>query len=311
MRRVLVPLDGSKLAEAIFPDALRLAGPGGGLILVREARTPEAVAAAEKYLAELADIMKKVGIPTRVELLTVPDAAQAIDEAAETLGADMIAFATHGRGPMGRLFRGGIAWRATAQSSVPVLLRHPKEDSPFQSVPPGARRIMVPLDGSAYAEKALPLADELALQWEASLWLVQVVPNRFAYAAAYADAQAFQELCDGEAKEARCYLDRIATALTGEVHTRVSLGTIVDCLVGSVDALGITDVVMASHGRTGLPRVIVGSVADALVHNLHCPVIVVPALAPGRLEDRPATSWNLDEIVSRPVDLATPGQERG
>ena len=59
----------------------------------------------------------------------------------------------------------------------------------------------------------------------------------------------------------------------------------VDRLVEMVEGSPITDIVMASHGRTGLPRFVLGSVADALVQRLHCPIIVIPAMAAGRLED--------------------------
>jgi hypothetical protein len=72
---------------------------------------------------------------------------------------------------------------------------------------------MVPLDGSAYAEKALPLAEALALEWNASLWLVRVALTRFAYADAYTNAQAAQQVCDEDVAEARHYLERIAGAL--------------------------------------------------------------------------------------------------
>jgi nucleotide-binding universal stress UspA family protein len=80
-------------------------------------------------------------------------------------------------------------------------------------------------------------------------------------------------------REAHTYLARVAASIEGEVHTEVGVGAIVDHLTAHVHRLVITDVVMASHGLTGLSRVILGSVADALIHRLRCPVIVVPALA--------------------------------
>ncbi len=66
----------------------------------------------------------------------------------------------------------------------------------------------------------------------------------------------------------------------GHAEATVLAGPAVDRLVSAVDQWSITDVVVTSHGRTGLSRVILGSVADALIHRLHCPIVIVPALAP-------------------------------
>jgi nucleotide-binding universal stress UspA family protein len=89
-----------------------------------------------------------------------------------------------------------------------------------------------------------------------------------------------------------------------DVHSQADVGAVSDVLVGYVDRFSITDVVMASHGRTGLSRVILGSVTDDLLHRLHSPIIVIPVLATGRLEEQPATD--------RPyAAVATASREQG
>jgi nucleotide-binding universal stress UspA family protein len=76
------------------------------------------------------------------------------------------------------------------------------------------------------------------------------------------------------------YLERVAASLPVETHPCVLEGSpIADVLTDFVRSQGITDVVMTTHGRTGLSRVVLGSVADSLVHELTCPIILVPALA--------------------------------
>jgi nucleotide-binding universal stress UspA family protein len=297
MRRVLVPLDGSKLAETILPDAARLAGSNGELVLVHgpglqvqhaglpEVRSWTPASSAQEYLDNLAEILRLGGMNVQVQTLTIGDLPRAIDEAASRFGADMIACATHGRGPLGRLAHGGVAWRAAAHSSVPVLLRHPEDQPQIHTMYEHPRRIMVPLDGSAYAEKALPLAEELALEWNAGIWPVQVIPDLLGYDAPYRAGTVPPYDAQEDERAAQAYLDRIASSLPGEVHATILLGRIVDRLVEMVDTATITDIVMASHGRTGLSRVILGSVADALIQHLHCPIIVIPALAAGHLED--------------------------
>jgi nucleotide-binding universal stress UspA family protein len=141
---------------------------------------------------------------------------------------------------------------------------------------------MVPLDGSDYAEQALPLAQQLATEWQASLWLAQSVPQDVLTGAS--DVTVTPDDLRVEIQDAYQYLNQVASRQGGEVHMGVFTGRTEVALEGAVGSWAITDIVMASHGRTGLSRVILGSVADALIHQLHCPIIVIPALAAKAVE---------------------------
>ena len=284
MKRILVPLDGTDVAESILPDACRYAGKNGEMILVRdvtglkrqydfEAETSEdIVRQAELYLEAEADTLRVKGTRVRTQVVTIDNVASGIDEMANLFDVDMIACATHGRGPLGRLVRGSIAWKALAHSTVPVLLRHPREDEVEPPAAPedGPRTIMVPLDGSPLAESALPLARELASEWNASTILTRVALYPF-----QATTMALQarELVH----EADEYLQRVAQTIPGDVQATVLTGPVSESLSRAATLNGVTDIVMASHGRTGLTRVLLGSVADGLIHKLHCPIVVVPA----------------------------------
>jgi nucleotide-binding universal stress UspA family protein len=307
MRRVLVPLDGSALAESIIRDARRLAGVDGTLVLVRDASRPAydlnrgiasgplTVSDCEAYLETMARLLRQEGVLVEVHTTFLNDISLAIDAASELFDVDMIACSTHGRSVMGRLVHGGAAWQALAGSKVPVLLRHGDGQSitGFADLP--TRRIMVPLDGSEYAEKALPLAQELALEWGAQLVLVRVMTITGSLGAPSVDYYAVQY--ESEIAEGRDYLKALAATLQGEVQTKTCVGAVVDRLVEVVEAMEITDVVMASHGRTGLSRVILGSVADSLIHKVHVPIIVIPALATTPREG------HVEREETRPVPL--------
>jgi nucleotide-binding universal stress UspA family protein len=292
MKRILVPLDGTRMAAAVIEDARQLAGPDGELLLVQDVlyrRHPlasgerdesDALDASFEYLDRVAMRLRDQEINVRVETLVIADTAVAIDEAASIFKADMIACATHGRGPFGRLVRGGVAWRAMANSPVPVLLRHVDDKS--EQPPPSSRpgRILVPLDGSSYAQTALPLAMDLAGQWDVEIVLEQVIPD-------LGSGKAFGYASRGDIEEdvrrADQQLRQIAARLPVRCSIEVCSGPIVESLVGAIDRLDISHVILASHGRTGLPRVIAGSVADALIHELHLPIIVIPALVAHRI----------------------------
>lgn len=302
MKRILVPLDGSRLAESILPDAVRLAGSDGEILLVRDVNgfpydLPAAFQEADAYLQTQAAVLQAQGVKAESKVLGLYDRAWAIDEAARIHNADIIACATHGRGPFGRVMRGSVAWRALSHSDVPILFRHPHttgEGSSNEELP--TRRILVPLDGSQLAEKALPLALEVADRLNASIRLVQVIPTLPPQSTSPRGVRIGIDVTN-DIKAAHQYLEKIATALPGKIETAVLRGGVVDTLVDAVENWNITDVVMASHGHTGLMRVIVGSVADALIHRLHCPIIVIPAHA-ASLIAQPEVTVRAGELTS-------------
>jgi nucleotide-binding universal stress UspA family protein len=295
MRRVLVPLDGSDLAESIVSDALRLAGPLGELVLIQvigrdgEESERRAVTVPDEYLAQVAQPLLSMGVKVQTRTLIKDDVVQAIDAAVTTFGIEMIACATHGQAALHRLAHGSIAWSALAHSTVPVLLRHVEEmaRAPDNQTGNLARRILIPLDGSALAEKALPLAQELAAEWQASMWLAQVVPDTLMLyrepmivpgVGQYQPAD-LSQLYPDTRSPAQNYLAMVADRIPGDVHAEVVSGPTVYTLTALVDEWSITDVVMASHGRTALAQFFLGGAAYELVHHLRCPVIVVPVTA--------------------------------
>jgi nucleotide-binding universal stress UspA family protein len=275
MRRVLVPLDGSDLAAAILDDAVRLAGADGTLILMGAVSRPYAKGAgarsipldterAREYLDAVAEGLRARGVSVSALARSTIDVAAAIDEVAQTEQVDMIACATHSRGAMGRLLWGSVAWQVLAHSPVPVLLRHPTAGVASAGANPPQRRILVPLDRSELAEQALPLAQELAGEWQAPIDLVNVV----------------SDVPPGPSTvAAEDYLDRIKASLAGQVQSHVLIGRPEEDLAAFAYGAQVTDIVMASHGRTGLARVFLGSVASEIIQRVALPVIVVPVLA--------------------------------
>jgi nucleotide-binding universal stress UspA family protein len=311
MRRVLVPLDGSRLATKILPDAQRLAGSAGEIVLMHDVNhqtyefatraygTQKLADVAQAYLDAQAADLREHGANVQVQTVMLNDVSLSIDEAARVFYADLIACATHGRGPVGRLVHGGVVWRTLAHSAVPVMLRHFEDDAPTDAgVLLGQRRVLVPLDRSPLAETAIPLATELAREWHAPIFLIYVVPEVRASGNPYGSMYITPSSYEADKQEALLYLDRISGQQPVEVHTRVIVGGVINSLVEAAEHLSITDIVMASHGRTGLPRMVLGSVADALVHRLTCPITIIPALAARHIE---STTWleKEDAIATR------------
>ncbi len=148
--------------------------------------------------------------------------------------------------------------------------------------------IMVPLDGSALAERALPAAEHVASALHATLVLVRIVAPAHISAVppdGSAVAHAQQKTTGEELHAARAYLDSLAAPLRERglrVQVITQQGVAGPALVDLLSALQIGLVVMTTHGRSGMARFALGSVADHLVHSSHVPVLLLRPL----IEDR-------------------------
>jgi nucleotide-binding universal stress UspA family protein len=154
----------------------------------------------------------------------------------------------------------------------------------MSAVSPTQATLMVPLDGSTFAESCLPLTDDLAQEWDASILLAQVV-SRLPFAATL-DGTSSHDIMGREIIRARTYLKDVAQGLSSPVETQVLLAPRVsDALVQLARDEQVTQVILSSHGRTGLSRLVLGNVAVSLVSHLSCPLIVVPASLAQETED--------------------------
>ena len=193
---ILVPLDGSPLAERALPAATALARVlEGRLMLLRVTATPrlgdwpEAEAEAATYLAEVAGRLEAEGLTVETRLHHVyhmfyEGIVRAILNEADQAGDALIVMSTHGRGGLGRWLFGSIADEILRQAEVPVLMvpATAKQTLPTDRPP----RILVPLDGSPLAEEGLDRAGQLTEQLGAELHLLQVVePPHYGYAEAF------------------------------------------------------------------------------------------------------------------------------
>jgi nucleotide-binding universal stress UspA family protein len=146
-------------------------------------------------------------------------------------------------------------------------------------------KIVVPLDGSALAERALPIARALARQAQGELLLVRVpelvhmiVPGNGGHALLYPE----QSLGYSE-KQANEYLDHMREALAAQgvlIQTAVPHGDPATALVEVAREIEANLIVMSSHGYSGLTRWLLGSVAEKVLHAAPCPVLVLRTEAP-------------------------------
>lgn len=294
LARVLVPLDGSRLAEAVLPVATMLAARAGGsvtLLHVLEHAPPATVhgerhldeaAEAERYLAEVAARYRPSGasIAWHVHQNRERDVARSIVEHATELDAGLIALCTHGRGGLRTLLFGTIAQRVLRAGSRPALIVRPSGEGPR---PLDLRTVLVLLDGQAPAEAALPAALAVAKATGASLALGLVVPTVSTVpgdraAAAVLAPLATAAILERQQEVAVAYLEeQMARLRAAGVEARAWLrrGDPATEVVALARELPADLVVMASHRRLGLDSAFAGSVAPRVLAAFDGPVLIV------------------------------------
>jgi nucleotide-binding universal stress UspA family protein len=296
VKRILIPLDGSRLSEAVLPLAEALARDYDADLLLVRALLPggsaeievEVQATAEDYLRTMAADLAARGRSVEWKVW-YDEPARAIADAARYNGVDLIAMTTHGRGGVSRLIAGSVAEALVRQAPVPVLLVRAE-----LTWRPGALgRILVPLDGSELSEAILPVVTGLAGPFDLGIELLRAVEPIPAYAAAELAASHSAELLRLEEADAGGYLAKLVTPLEARglrVTPRVALGPAVDEILRRARESGTGLIAMTTHGRSGMGRLLLGSVAERVLRAAPVPVLLWKAPAesrPPELEEQP------------------------
>jgi nucleotide-binding universal stress UspA family protein len=199
-----------------------------------------------------------------------------------TQRADLVVMTTHGRGPLSRAWLGSVADQLVRSLAVPILLVRPRETASELRGEPALRHILIPLDGSALAEQMVRPAVALGTVMQADYTLFQVVPHvrlpGFDPTGSELSETTEPPLLGQHRREAEYYLDQIADGLRAQgrrVQTRVVVHPhAAAAILEEVQARGIDLLALATHGRGGLPRLLLGSVADKVLQGAAIPVLL-------------------------------------
>ena len=296
-RSILVPLDGSDLAEQALPLALRIAQRTRGklrLVLVHQlASAPVDVVSAKMftsvelatrkseraYLRGVQARLREGGARLSSAVILTGAVGPALATHVRELGVDLVVMATHGRGGLRRAWLGSVADHLIRHLNVPVLMVRPKEEGMPQEGKP-ANQILVPLDGSPLAEEALGPAAELARLWDAELTLLQIVyPVILSSDAILPVPSAYDEELTGLYRtQVQDYLHDLVEQLKAEGLRAAGVAVVgwnaADSILEAAHGPRVAGIVLATHGRGGLRRLALGSVADKLVRGANVPVLV-------------------------------------
>jgi nucleotide-binding universal stress UspA family protein len=313
-RTALVPLDGSPLAERALPYAALLAGASRWRLVLLRAVPERGVMDAEgvqehvrerreaaRYLQDIAALVAaNAGAPTPDTQIRDGAAAEVVLQQIDVQHAGLVVMATHGRSGAGRWLYGSVADEVLRGAGIPVFL---VPATHAYAWPADRRpRVLVPLDGSARARAAVDPATDLATTLGADLLLVRVVdlphvPTSVYSAdplAAYDDAEPFPDYDPAaDLASARDYLEWIADPLRERGHTvavDVRSGAAVEEIAAAARERHADVIAMGTHGRSGLARLVLGSVATGTLRRAGLPVLLVRATAAHASEETAAPS---------------------
>jgi len=280
--KILVPLDGSPLAEAALPGAEELAGRLGSEIILlsisesteaedylkyqiyTERKVEEVRKHARKYLDKSAD--KDVTI---TPVVLVGHSAEEIIRYANRADIDLIVMTTHGSSGIKRWALGRMADKVVRATDHPVALiraRTPYSEIARKSI---THKALVSLDGSEASEAVLPYIQEFARRLRTEVTLVQVVTRSYRV---FADAESYLE------KVKEQFQSHGITA-----NSVVRMGAAAEEIIKVADEMKTDIVAMSTHGRSGIGRWSIGSVADKVLRGGNTPVLLVrtPGTATG------------------------------
>ncbi|MFN8485041.1 MAG: universal stress protein [Anaerolineae bacterium] len=302
-RTILVPLDGSPFSEQALPLATRLAQAVGARLVLMEAtrclgepgpQTNSLQARmtehARQYLGLVADRLAATGLT--VDLVVRNSAPEeAIPSAADDVNADLIAMATHGRSGLGRMVRGSVAEAVVTNTSTPVLLLRVVK-KPRGAPEPAEHVVLVALDGTPFAETALPHAVALAQAMDGVVRLLRVIVPTGAVSQRYSDEpDVVMEMVKQDQSEAMQYLEATGEALRVQgipVEVALRIGSAAASILDESKTSGVELIVMTTHARTGWERVRYGSVAGDVLRRGETPILFVRPAAV--LADLPLSS---------------------
>ncbi len=259
------------LFHAFSLDPALLVGPTGVAVDLASRLLEDARRSAEQAMQEL-----QRRFPSARTVVEHATPREGIVRAAQSHGADLVCVGTHGRTGLPRLLYGSVAQHVVVHSPVPVLTVR-QDDRPAQ-----VRCILAPTDFSPAADAALPWADLLARTFDARLVLLHVVEITYETLADLPWSGGFTPVGEAIARQleerARAELAARAAGLAPcetVVRTGLGAGLSRQRIVEAVKDVGADLVVMGTHGRTGVDRILFGSVAEHVVRTSPVPVLTV------------------------------------
>lgn len=293
---ILVPLDGSRLAEAALPIAAYFAARNNAqvtLVHVIEVHAPETVHGdrhlrepqeADEYLRRISETAFPPGttVSYHVHSDQVRDVAESITEHTGDFKSDLVVMCTHGHGGLHHLLAGNIAQKVVTSCRSPLIVTRPEQGSAPK--PFACRKILVPLDGNPEHETMLPLVTEIARTCGSTLHLQLVVPTFSTLSGKMAVTSrslpgATSRLLDMSEEEAEVYLNELASRFAQEgldISYGVRRGDPTGIVSETARREEIDLIALATHAKSRAEAFWSGSLTPRIIKHCTLPILLAP-----------------------------------
>ncbi|MDY6877806.1 MAG: universal stress protein [Chloroflexota bacterium] len=300
---ILVPMDGSSLAECVLPHAMAIARVCESQVtLLRVLERTQARdatqsidpldwhirrAEAEAHLNELSTRLQKAGLRTENALLE-GQAAERIIEFSHSHAVSLVILSSHGRSGLSGWNVSSIVQKVILRVRTPLMIVRAYQPIASDLADLRYRRLLVPLDCSQRAECALPLATTLARFHEAELLLLHVVSKPEMVQRApltHKDTALADQLTERNRLAATRYLENLGARLSPNIQSRVLISdNAAAALHDMVEQEKADLVVLSAHGYSGRTKWPYGSMAVNFIAYGTTPLLIVQDLPPGKME---------------------------
>lgn len=307
--KILVPLDGSALAESVLPYVVALAhNPAVEVTLLHvleqnnppdQARPVDPISwrfrqiETQAYLESIKQRLQEVSFPGVVEtVLLEGPGAERIIELAHELRVDLIALSSHGRSGLSGWNVSSVVQKIILRAYTSIFLARAYQPNPMDLTNLKYRRILAPLDGSQRAEYVLPYLAALAQNHQAEILLTHVItqpemPRRVPLTPE--EKELSQRLVELNREEVIGYLEQLKSRLPDTVETRVLVS---DNLVATLHQLAedelIDLVILSAHGYSATRKYPYGSVSTSFIAYGATPLLIIQDLPAQEIEPNPA-----------------------
>ncbi|MGD0857474.1 MAG: universal stress protein [Dehalococcoidia bacterium] len=294
--KILVPLDGSELAEVALPYAEELAGRLGSeiiLIYVSELTKDPGDKKLRSYLQKMVEATKdgaskysnKPGIGPAVEVKSIilsGSPAEKIVEYADNENIGLIVISTHGQSGIKRWALGSVADKVVRATIRPVALIRAKGARPDMRGKGMLNKVLVSLDGSKEGEAIIPYIEELASRLKVKVILLKVLARGYYASDTYIPLP--DQQIESDKALATAYLNNvgarlkekgIAITIEERLDIEIRFGNEAEQIIQFADELHADLLAMTTHGRSGVGRWVFGSVAEKVLHEGNTPLLLV------------------------------------
>jgi len=299
--RILVPLDGSAASEAVLYQAERLlCGRKSEVLLFHgwDADSPAfaTLEAAEDYLKSIQERLSSEGAQVLRRIVRKGPLTETLLETIERERVSLVALSSHGRETSSRAGVADPVESLLKGSPVPIFVARayrPGGDGdplPAECEAPSIRRILVPLDGSSTCESVMPYARELGQLLGALIVILHVSPEQNAEPGNFLGSRFSGRPLgpppgtDASPAERIEYAARTFSAAGLETMTLNLGGDPVTAILDFARPSAVDLVAMTTHGRTGLSKLLMGSVAEKVLKEAILPTLLVRSGAAGAAE---------------------------